>query len=214
MTSSIREEMNAIVSENQGLEFIELDEEFQIIGLYTFSLKYLDVVFQGNCEIKFIVKKSFPDILPKLYVENLPSKMGHIFEDGSACVATNGQQIEFISKTSNLLEYWNEFVKSYIFSVEYYREYDCYPYGERVHGAEGLLSYYNEKWNADYSLLIRLAKILVENTYRGHNPCPCGSKNKIRNCHGKLILGFLKKPKLKSHFFNEIASIIDWREKQ
>ncbi len=69
----------------------------------------------------------------------------------------------------------------------------------------GLIEYYYELLGIDsIPTLGKLLLIVLEKTYRGHLICPCGSNNRLRDCHGpKLkILSELPIQQLKLDFIN------------
>jgi hypothetical protein len=78
--------------------------------------------------------------------------------------------------------------------VPYLYNYSCYkhhgktPNGEWAHGAEGVLADYRERFNVQNdSDVPSLLRVLVEDIYRGHIPCPCGSNKRLRKCHGDIL---------------------------
>ena len=53
---------------------------------------------------------------------------------------------------------------------------------------EGILEYYKELFSVqDGWQVLGLLKILADDNYKGHTLCPCGSGQKLRNCHGNLL---------------------------
>ncbi len=56
------------------------------------------------------------------------------------------------------------------------------------HGTEGIVEFYETilGTSEDKTILAYLG-ILKRDVIKGHWPCPCGSKRRLRNCHGELI---------------------------
>ncbi|MBR2312430.1 MAG: SEC-C domain-containing protein [Clostridia bacterium] len=50
--------------------------------------------------------------------------------------------------------------------------------------------------------------------YRGHQPCPCGSKRKLRNCHGKKILTVYQNPAIMRLIKEDYTNIIKYVKQQ
>ena len=122
----------------------------------------------------------------------------HRYTDGQLCLETDAAiRICFLAGFD--LEIWmRDFVEPYYFSYEYYQRYGVFPFGERAHGIEGVLQTYGEYFNEpDYVKVFRLMEFIQFGQYRGHLPCPCGSGEKTRSCHGKFIKKFFENSNLK-----------------
>jgi hypothetical protein len=63
------------------------------------------------------------------------------------------------------------------------------PWGERSHFAEGVIEYYAELLGMNKrQSVVEFMKILArKNRPKGHEICPCGSGNRLRNCHRELL---------------------------
>ena len=104
-------------------------------------------------------------------------------------------------------EFIKKFVDAFIFSIEWFIKYGTYPFGEREHGYKGLLDYYLTDWQLTKEQYWDLVRIVINDNYRGHVDCLCGSKKKMRDCHGKYILPIIKDPIFKEQFIEEAYSI-------
>ena len=54
---------------------------------------------------------------------------------------------------------------------------------------------------------VSLLKVLAEDNYRGHLDCPCGSGERLRNCHGQVLLN-IKNQQSKKSFFTEYFNLL------
>lgn len=92
----------------------------------------------------------------------------------------------------------------FFYSFSFKEKYGAMPFGELSHGEQGIVEFYKELFGTDSELtILELLKIIVEDNYRGHWLCPCGSQNRLRDCHGPLIIE-IKDQQPKEHFFNEL----------
>ena len=114
------------------------------------------------------------------------------------CLETDTHILVRFLDSFSLTEWVSEYVEVYYFTYEYHERYGEYPFGERSHGPEGVVETYSELFcESDFSKTVSLMKYISSNPYRGHNNCPCGSGQKLRNCHGQAILRFCTDDRLK-----------------
>lgn len=67
------------------------------------------------------------------------------------------------------------------------------PFGELSHGGKGIFENYKDLFNVvSTEQVLRLFKILVDKSYKGHNPCPCNSGKVLRKCHGDILREILE----------------------
>ncbi len=60
-----------------------------------------------------------------------------------------------------------------------------WPFGERSHGKQGILESYADllQLPCDESIVAANLRVLSREQIKGHTLCPCGSGEKMRNCH-------------------------------
>lgn len=141
-----------------------------------------------------IVIPSNENSLPILIdTENaISSSYVHKYSDGSLCLETDTYiRIKYIDKFE-LVDWMKNIVEPYFFSYEFFTRFGKYPFGERDHYILGVLQTYQEYFEAtDILTTWKLMQYLSVKSYKGHHLCPCGSGEKIRNCHGHRILPFV-----------------------
>lgn len=169
------------------------------------------VLISGNiqvfvCNYSFTLNKTYGiDIIIPINSDELPyvidknnyisKKYRHRYNTGKLCLETDSAiRLRFFDGFS-LVDWMREFVETYFFSYEYFMRYNCYPFGERAHGLEGIIQTYSDIFNTKdlYQTFCILAYISLK-VYRGHDKCPCGSELHLRNCHGKTIISFYDHP--------------------
>ena len=129
----------------------------------------------------------------------------HCYQNGELCLATDTQmRIQFVDNF-DLVQWMRDYVETYFFSYEYYQRYKVFPFGDRAHGHRGILQTYQEIFGvANENAAYKMMKHIDKYSYRGHHPCPCGSENKIRNCHGMAMMRFYKDLRLKEILKNDL----------
>jgi len=76
----------------------------------------------------------------------------------------------------------------YLYSYSYKCTYGYLPFGELSHGWLGVLEYYKDLFDInDERTILRLLKTLAQDKYKAHSRCPCGSRKRMRDCHGNLF---------------------------
>lgn len=160
-----------------------------IEGKVCLDMKYNDVYFCK--EYKIIIDISKKDIP---YIKEIDGKIDcnypHRYKDGGLCLATNSDIIlSCLNDDIFDIDCWFEkYVKSYFFTYEFYQRFGYYPFGERSHGAIGILEFYQDFFNVDSPVTaMKCLNFTIASKYAGHLLCPCGSGKKIRNCHSKEL---------------------------
>lgn len=131
------------------------------------------------------------------------------------CLETDSRiALRFIDGFS-LVDWVDEFVEPYYFSYEYYQRFGEFPFGERSHGTLGVLESYQDYFSAnDIAQAYNILTFVCNSPYRGHQPCPCGSKRKLRNCHGKKILTVYQNPAIMRLIKEDYPNIIKYVKQQ
>lgn len=176
-------------------------------GLYIWAMSDEQIELAGNiyvnCKSKgYVVSDKYPvriiipcnsDKLP--YVIDDGSRISedypHRNDNGSLCLETDASiRVHFLNGFS-LTAWLREYVEPYFFSYEFFRRYGEYPFGERGHGIGGIIETYQEFFQEEDSCkVIKLMHSICESSYRGHLPCPCGSGEKFRRCHGPVVMKY------------------------
>lgn len=162
-----------------------------ISGKFRLNDSYNGVRMVDDFEIEITIYSNYPEILPKIKEigNKIDPKYGHIYLDRSLCLATEGDMKINLFPNFKLIDWMNNYVIPYFYSYSYYKKYNgVYPFGDRSHGAKGILEYYVEFFKVNNLEEAReYLKIVSKKEYKGHYLCPCGSGKKIRNCHKEKI---------------------------
>lgn len=207
--NNIIEQINYLLKQQTELQVNYKESGICIYGKYHYSLKHNDVILDGVKDIKIEMDYEYPSSIPKVYIFNLKEKLEHVYKDSSICLATVGEILQYLIYKPSISEFLNRFLDSFIFSADWHLKYGVFPFGERKHGYEGLLSYYTEEWGLTKEQYIKMVFLIYNNKYKGHLPCFCNSGFKLRNCHGRYILPIVKNQRLRNAFLTESIMILN-----
>ncbi|MBC8390431.1 MAG: hypothetical protein H8E13_20585 [Actinobacteria bacterium] len=199
---------------------LELQQKYPYLLLRKKGEGYIlsGTVFIENGDIKdqYEIEISIPNDYPKKIptVKEIGAKIPkgfHHYSNETLCFETPFRVHQIFRQCETLLNFVDNLVVYYLFSYSYYAKHGKLPFGEHLHGAEGILEDYKKEFGvSEDSVAIRLLKILVEDNYRGHHICPCGSGKNIRDCHGQNILSIKT---MKYNFINDFGLILVWLKK-
>ena len=143
-----------------------------------------------NFEIELAIAAAYPKFLPRVREigGRIESTYDHVYQDGTLCLAVPIEERRLFLEQPTLLGFVNRLVIPYIFGYSYWKIHGRHPFDEHDHGAEGIMRHYRDSLHleSDISVLAVLS-YLIEYGYRGHHPCPCSSREKVRKCHGKAL---------------------------
>lgn len=164
-------------------------------------------------EVEIRVVSDYPRKVPT--VKETGSKIDPNFHhnpDGTLCLEAPLTVHEIFRANETLLNFTDNLLVPYLYIHSYYRMNGKLPFGEHAHGAEGILADYKKRFEiSDDSIVLGLLQILAEGAYRGHHLCPCGSKKKLRNCHGGCIRNLVS---LRFNFMKDFIQILGWLKKE
>ena len=128
---------------------------------------------------------------PKLaWQENLDR---HIYGLGQACLAVNAEVRLHWPPGSSLADFLIRLVEPWLIWQAYFDAHgEGPPWGERKHGREGIMEFYEDLWEKPlppkFNLIAFIELLAMKKMPKGHHPCPCGSGYKLRNCHAQFVL--------------------------
>lgn len=107
---------------------------------------------------------------------------------GDICLFVPEERWRIFPTGSNLADFLNGPVRNYFLGFSLKQLGEPWPFGERPHGKDGIIQYYNELLGTSDEVVIRrYIQCLSKKSFKRHWPCPCGSGKKIRNCHSSQI---------------------------
>ncbi len=205
--NTIKSALKPFLEKHKGLKIIEMNDNFvhlngailvnRIINGYTIYKEYIITIYIP------INSNKLPYVIDTNNI--IDPKYPHIYSNKELCLETDSYIRLYFIDGFDLNKWMDEFIEPYFISYEYYIDYGTFPNGERTHGIIGTLESYKDIFHTDnIQQVLKIMYYIKNHTYRGHHPCPCGSKKRIRKCHGKWILPFHKDIKRKSIMLDDL----------
>ncbi len=196
MSDYINENIQKLLKTYTSLEIEEeTEEEVVLSGSICVHRSVEQFVINKDYEIGIHIPKQegmLPYVVDK--GESIDINYPHIYPDRKLCLATDIDMHIALGKDPSLAGWMKDFVEAYFVSYAYYERYGIFPMGERPHGATGIIQSYMEVFDVSDAQAAEIILYISYKTYRGHQPCPCGSGDRMRKCHGKKLLVFYNNP--------------------
>jgi hypothetical protein len=182
------EEIKDVLEQHQPeLQASLLSNRIEIVG--TFICASEEGPFD-RFDVKIQLSELFPDQEPRL--EEVGGRIPHtlkrhVFSNGSCCL---GLWEAWLAKTpeADFESYLLGPVTSYFVSQFFFEQTEEWPFGEQGHSAAEIAATYSEALaippSTDEQAYLRL---LTQPLLTGNPQCPCGSGNRLRQCHWKEI---------------------------
>ncbi len=171
------------------LEYIIENNIVILRGELEFNATFENQEISDIYSIQIVFPKDYPDTVPVSFeIGNKIPDTYHKNPDKSLCIAPPLDLIQKFSSNPCILNYIDNILIPYLYRYSYLQEFGKAPFDEYSHGALGLIEYYFDFLEIDsLPSLGKMLLIVLENKYRGHLPCPCGSNKKLRHCHGPKL---------------------------
>ena len=152
---------------------------------------------EDRYSIEILFLNDYPLTLPQ--VRETGGRIPHTSDrhvnpkDGTACLCIPDEW--FIQRPDeSLLTFLRGPLYNYFLSQKTYETLGEWPLGERRHGNDGLLDFYQESLGTeDPQVIKKYLEYVCLQTPKGHWDCPCGSGKRIRNCHHEKIADLRRK---------------------
>jgi hypothetical protein len=168
-----------------------------LIGKIHISTNVNNKIFSDDFWLRIKFPQNYPELYPTVFEPHhkIPSDF-HTNPDYSLCLGTEIEISQIFFQHHTIEAFLNKLVIPYLISFVYYRDYGELPFGQRSHGLEGKLEYYNELLNTkNIPIIIKFLLMVEKKKLRGHILCPCQSGKKLRNCHMNIIHNLMVIPK-------------------
>lgn len=174
-----------------------------------FAARYADYEITDEYSVEIVIPDEYPNAVPKaLEIDNRIPKDFHHYLDGSLCLGAPLAVKHTFSKNPTLAGFVVNCFIPYLYSFSYKCRFGKMPFGELSHNGYGILEYYRELFGLEnHRPILQLLKIIIDDKYRGHTRCPCGSGKRLRACHGKTLLE-IKTLQSKSEFQGDYQYIV------
>ena len=145
---------------------------------------------QDHYEVSINIPQCYPRKIPTVKeVGGRIAREFHTNPDLTLCLGTNYSTWAIFSKEKTLLNFVEKLLVPYLYSHSVFKSSGKMPFGEREHGAMGILNDYRDKFGVSNDVsTIRLLKTLSSGHANKNEMCPCGSGKKIARCHRDILI--------------------------
>jgi len=142
--------------------------------------------------IEIELLQDYPDSIPlvKETENRIPRTVDHHINgrNGDICLFVTDERWRIWPVGASFLDFLKVPVHNYFLSESFVEMGWPRPFGERSHGAAGILEYYAEELStSDQDTIVRFIQCLSKMPVGGHYPCPCGCGKKLRQCHQEKL---------------------------
>lgn len=183
-----------------------------VFGVLHFVAEYQGQEIEDKYSIEIFILNDFPKTIPfaKETGCRIPKTFHHYQNEALCLGAPLAIKLSF-QKEPSLLGFTKNCLIPYLYSFSYKSKYGKMPFGELPHGWPGLMEYYQNIFKVnDSKAILRLLEILAENSYQGHISCPCGSRKRLRGCHGSKLQELIRAqspPEFKDEYMHLVESL-------
>ena len=167
----------------------QTDDSWMITGKFSFSARYHEKQINDDYELEILISSSYPNDVPKVREKGhrIPSDFHHSGE--FLCLGEPGEVMCRFYEQPTLLGFAENCLIPYLYNFSHKEKFGGpLPLGELSHGWLGLLEHYQDLFGLkNEQVVLALLHICAKKSYRGHNRCPCGSKQRFRRCHGEVV---------------------------
>lgn len=160
----------------------------------TYTLEVPDSNRQIEYGIALVLPSEYPKRPPEMFCDDPKLPIGdidrHIMNDGRACLGVQADISMRWRSEPTIVKFMEDFVTPFLIWQVYYDVYKKPPpWGERSHHKQGILEFYAELLGkpVDASVMDFMRLLARKNRPKGHEPCPCNSGKRLRNCHRDLL---------------------------
>lgn len=186
------EQIKEIEKEYPGLNYRKIDSILVLEGKIEFDLTCKTT--GKNLSDSYLIRMSFPPDYPNAHpmVEEIGGKIPSNFHrNGKYLCLDVPSKVHMIFKENPTIKHFIQaLLEPYLYSHTYWQKFNRkMPFGQWSHYGDGIFEHYLEYFNIeDRATVINFLELLVKKDYKQSMPCPCGSKKKIKKCHGKKLL--------------------------
>lgn len=145
---------------------------------------------------RYSIEIEFPDDFPKSipFVKEVGDRIPktidrHFNPNHTACLFIPEERDKYYPEGASIRDFIEKCVKPFFINQSYYEEKETWLSGERPHGLDGVINYYQESYGENSKDVIKqFMEYLAKKEIKGHWLCYCGSGDKLRKCHMKYLI--------------------------
>ena len=142
---------------------------------------------EDTFNIKLLVPQNYPESLPRVWETEgrITSAYQHVYNDRSLCLGIASDLQQKFSENPTLLGFVDNLVIPYLCGYQHWIITGTNPIGEQPHGVWWIDDYYFQRFGLNDRLKIMdtICYLLEHGVHKGGHLCPCGSGQRIKNCH-------------------------------
>ena len=193
-----------------------------IAGEYFLNREFESTVYQHSFYLVVLIDRTKQLSIPIVWLpkEKRPYKFEHLYPDNTCCLGLTHEVIEIWGEKQSAKDFFEKIIDPFLINLLCCRYSGKCATGERPHGEYGVVDYYKNLLGmtaieCKNALPYLYRKTMRDELAKGHNPCPCGSGEKLRHCHREKINQFLNhlyaNKTLKKAFIQDVANYIEKR---
>lgn len=206
----VMNQMIEVQAQHPSLELVLTSGKLRVCGMIGFHMYHNSRTVEDTYQIELHIPNDYPESPPTALEtgNKIDKSFEHFMSDGSLCLGAPLEIRKNFLPHKNLLRFINDQLIGYLFFYSYKRDYGEIPFGELAHGWVGIRQYYQDLFNVDDHLaVLGLLKVLADDSYRGHHPCPCGGGSILRRCHGQQLRE-LSSVQSCEHFSQDVIAVL------
>lgn len=184
----LRRHVQDVAQELQPELFWEVEDQTAFLRGTFHVLREGSVVDRYEVEVEF--PHNYPEERPIVREtdERIPCVPDrHVFKSGRACLFLDDEYEYRYPGGMSFRDFLDGAMMSYFLCQSYYELEGEWPLDDRGHHFKGVIEFYSEIVGTDNVGVIYNYLDYIERGAKGHWDCPCGSGNRVRDCHQELM---------------------------
>jgi hypothetical protein len=186
-----RWQLDELLGRYPGLKITPADDALVLRGELAFRVvgpneEYLE----DEYKVEIIVPLDFPDALPSARERDGRIPLAyHKLEGNLLCLGAPTELRIKLEASPTLLTYVEDLLIPYLYGYSYYSKNGKMPYGELLHGDDGIRQYLAglfQSNNADHAEQFVYCAAMKKRR-ANKRPCPCGSGRRLGRCHNRTV---------------------------
>jgi hypothetical protein len=183
--SALLDEIAAALERYPDLRIVEESGTIGVRGTFP-VVEREEILDRYQIEIRF--PEDYPRSLPGVFEigRRIPRTVDrHVYPaTGQACIVVDEEWLATVGERVVFRKFLDGPVRNYFIGQSLVEAGEPWPFGQRSHGAKGLVEAYGEWFDTtDQAVVIRYLDFLTHKQVKGHWTCPCGSGKRLRDCH-------------------------------
>lgn len=151
----------------------------------------LEVVDGDRYSLSIALPPNYPHSIPVVWetAGRIPREVDrHVYPDHSLCLGTPLSLWIDLDGDFAIERVLDIPVRNFLVGNSLVEEGQPWPYGDRSHGAAGIVEHLRELIGSSDTFVVAQFLInILQCKIKGHWPCPCGSGQIIRKCHREAV---------------------------